>query len=705
MLVRRGWLVTLGVVGTGSLLYVFVVRGFVAPGPLPGAGLGWALVGVMPLYAFGLWLLTATSSRVAVYVALGATGMALGAGFETFVEQNPEVLTWSGYPLLNTVGLTADSVSAIGFLLMIATFPDGVLEHTWQRVACRLMWVGALAGPLTLLTTPVVVLPQYLGVQASVPNPYAVPAFEWAAPLVRHIAVQPWPALILGISVFYSRALWGPAETRTRLRLLAWATTFAMIGFALWTVTPSLGVENGPLGWIIQAWVFVGLFMLPAACIHGILRYGAFDIALADRGQAVVHSSTLLITFLYGIAVATPVVLISDHLASVSAALLCAVLAVVLLPVRSWLERAIHHAVFGNRDHHLTLLSDLGARLEQAVELDDVLTRLAQSLRDGLDASWVRIRLVGADGHWAEAPTGLASEGLVTGRGLGDPVAEHDLPQGDARLGRIEVGPGRRGDYSLAELNLLATVARQATTAVANVHLTTQLAEQLDELTASRVRLITAQDAERRRIERDLHDGIQQNVVALIASLRLARNRLDRGTLRSEELSELQDQARETLADLRELAHGIHPQVLSDSGLVAAIESRTTRFPVPLTIEADDELRSRRFDPDVETVAFYTIREALSNVAKHANASRVRVALSRNETRLRVMVSDNGTGFDPGAGVDAHAGLANIRDRVAAVRGHLHVSSAPGRGTQIVVELPIEPTTVTESPAPEPANA
>jgi signal transduction histidine kinase len=700
-------LVTLGVVGTASLLYVFVVRGFVSPGPLPGAGLGWALVGVMPLYAFGLWLLTATSSRVAVYVALGATGMALGAGFETFVEQNPEVLAWSGYPLFNTVGLTADAVASIGFLLMLATFPDGVLEHQWQRVACRLMWVGAFAGPLTLLTNPVVVLPQYVGVQASVPNPYAVPALGWAAPLVQHVAVQPWPALVLGISVFYSRAFRGSAETRTRLRLLAWATTFALIGFGLWTVMPSLGLDDGPLGWISQAWVFVGLFMLPAACIHGILRYGAFDIALADRDQAVVRSSTLLITFLYGIAVATPVVLISDHLTAVSAALLCAVLAVTLLPLRSWLERAIHHAVFGDRDHHLALLSDLGARLEQAVELDDVLMRLAQSLRDGLDASWVRIRLVGADGRWAEAPMGVAGAGLagVDARMPGEPVAVHDLTQGDARLGRIEVGPGRHGEYSIAELTLLATVARQATTAVANVHLTTQLAEQLDELTASRVRLITAQDAERRRIERDLHDGIQQNVVALIASLRLARNRLDRGTLRSEELSELQDQARETLADLRELAHGIHPQVLSDSGLVAAIESRTTRFPVPLTIEADDELRSRRFDPDVETVAFYTIREALSNVAKHANASRARVALSRNDTRLRVMVSDDGTGFDPGAGIDAHAGLANIRDRVAAVHGHLHVSSAPGRGTQIVVDLPIEPDTGTESPTPEPANA
>ena len=699
MRVRRIWLVTLGVVGTVALLYVFVVHGFVDAGPLPGAGLGWPLIGVLPLYAFGLWLLTATSSRVAVYVALGATSMAVSAAYETVVERNPDVLTWSGFPLLNAIGLTSDSLATIGFLLMIATFPNGVLEQAWQRIACRLLWLLALVAPLTLLTTPYVVMTQYIGVQATIPNPYAVPALEWAAPVVDVLLVQSVPALVLGIGVLYSRTFFGPRETRARLRLLAWAATFALVAFGMWSVVPTLGLDDGPLGWVSQVAVFVGLFMLPAACIHGILRYGAFDIALADRGRAVVRSSTVLITVLYGIAVAAPVVLISDKLTAVGAALLCAVLAVALLPVRGWLERVIHRAVFGDREHHLALLSDLGARLEQAVELDEVLTRLAQSLRDGLDATWVRIRLVGSDGEVTDSPVG------VSGEAQGAAVVAHDLTQGDARLGTIEVGPGRHGDYSLAELTLLETVARQATTTVANVHLTAQLAEQLDELTASRARLITAQDAERRRIERDLHDGIQQNVVALIASLRLARNRLDRGALKSEDLTELQDQARETLADLRELAHGIHPQVLSDSGLVSAIESRTARFPVPLTIEADDEVRGTRFDPDVETVAFYTIREALANVAKHAHASRARVSLHRNATDLRIEVTDDGVGFDPGSAEAAQAGLANIRDRVAAVHGRLQVESRDGHGTRLAVDLPLTPARLPEPSRPEPARA
>ena len=202
------------------------------------------------------------------------------------------------------------------------------------------------------------------------------------------------------------------------------------------------------------------------------------------------------------------------------------------------------------------------------------------------------------------------------------------------------------------------------------------------------MRLITAQDEERRRIERNLHDGIQQSVVALIANLGRARQRLQRDELRPLELVELQDQAREMLTDLRELARGIHPQVLSDRGLVAAVESRSSRFPVPLAVIADERARAARFAPDIEAVAFYTVREALANVAKHSGASCARVSLSVDGDRLQVEVVDDGSGFSSGGGGSA-GGLTNIRDRVAAVSGELVVDAAPGGGTRIVVDLPL----------------
>jgi len=244
---------------------------------------------------------------------------------------------------------------------------------------------------------------------------------------------------------------------------------------------------------------------------------------------------------------------------------------------------------------------------------------------------------------------------------------------------------------------LLRTVAGQAAASVANVRLTAQLAEQLIELTASRERLVAAQDDERRRLERDLHDGIQQNVVAQIAGLRLARNRLQRGELTPAELTELQDQARETLTDLRELAQGIHPPVLSDNGLVAAVESGVARYPIPLSVEADAAVRAERYPDDVETTAYYVVREALANTAKHANATRASVALARSNGHLRISITDDGCGIgatatDAGATASAsHGGLANIRDRVAALRGTVRVTPADtsGNGTTVLVDLPV----------------
>jgi signal transduction histidine kinase len=689
-------LVIFGVVGTASFVYVVFVRGILSPGGTAGEGLGWLLFGVLPIYAFGMWLLTATSSRAAMYVALGGTASAVGSAYETYVWTHLDVLGSTTYALLNQIGLTADALASIGFLLMFATFPDGVLEQPWQRVVVRFVWVGALVGPATLLTDPHVALPEYIGLDGqSIANPYAVPALGVLKPVVDAVIRPWWVVPGLAVLVFFSRLFFGPPARREQLRVMGAAVTCTFVVYMLWEGVALTRFAGTPFATLMSVLVAITVVGLPVAGIHGILRYGAYDVALADRGKVVVRSSTTLITILYAWGVAAPGLLLARTLPVGPAVVITTAIAVLLLPVRAWLGQAITRLVFGNRDAHLTLLSELGSRLELAVDADEVLARLAQGVRDGLGAAWVRIRLATPDGRTVDAPRAAAGEVV------GEPTTGLDLVQGGVVIGRIDLGPARRGAYSLAELTLLETVARQATTAVANVRLTAELADQLDELTASRFRLITAQDAERRRIERDLHDGIQQSVVALIAGLRLARNRLGRADLRADELSELQDQAREILADLRELAHGIHPQVLSDNGLVAAVESRTARFPVALTIEADDAVRAQRFAADVETVAFYTIGEALANVAKHAGATSARVALALTPAGLQLDITDDGLGFDPGLATSApaeQAGLANIRDRVAAVGGRFRLDSAPGTGTHLVVELPLD-----EQPEPVPA--
>ncbi|MCU1517677.1 MAG: hypothetical protein JWQ75_2398 [Pseudarthrobacter sp.] len=602
--------------------------------------------------------------------------MAVGSAYETFVQRNTGLTQEPWFPLFNMVGLTADAAATAAFLTMFATYPTGTPERRWQRAAVVLVWIPVLVGPLTVLTTPQVVMQQYIGISGdAIPNPFAVPGLEWAAPAVFYLIYQPWPAVLLGLAVLYSRALFGDADVRARMRVMAWVVTASLASFVVWTV--------GPPAWPTPVAVFASLIAVPLAAVHGIFRYGAFDIAPGDRGRMVARSSNLLITVLYGIGTATPAVLLANNLTPIGAVLLTTVLAICLLPLRGWLRRWIHRAVFGDRDRQLALISQLGTQLAMAGDPNELVTRLAEAVRDGLDAAWVRIRLAGPDGRFAESPMGAA------GDATGEPVEWCPLVQADEVLGRLEIGPRRRGEYSEAERALLRTVAGQAAASVANVRLSAQLAQQLNELRASRERLVAAQDDERRRLERDLHDGIQQNVVAQIAGLRLARNRLQRGELTADELAGLQDQARETLTDLRELAHGIHPPVLSDNGLVAAIESSVARFPIPLTVAADDDVRAERFPEDVETTAYYVVREALANTAKHAGATLASVELVRSNGHLLIAVSDDGCGI--GTLVPAaRGGLANIRDRVAALRGSMDVAAHEPSGTTVRVELPVE---------------
>lgn len=699
-------LAVLGPVGVLSLGYVAVVRGFIEGNA--EHGLGWPLIGILPFFVFGMWLLTVSSSRTAVFIALAATALLAGSAYETFVYRNAEILAEPWFPLFNVLGLTADGLATAAFLVVFATFPDGVPERRWQRAVMPLLWLPALAGVLTLVTSPHVVMSPYIGISGEgIPNPYALPWLEWAAPVVLVVAVQSWLAVGIGVAVLGTRALFGAPEVRARTRVMALTIGVSMVAFVLWTFLPALpGVE---------LLVYASLVALPIAAIHGIFRYGAFEIAPGDRGRLVERSSNLLITVVYAAAVATPAVLLTPPLRAVPAVLLTTAVAIALLPVRSRLQRRLHRALFGDRDRQLAMLAQLGTQLEHAGEPRELLARLAEAVRRGLDATWVRIHVTATDGaagapsegspnatsgeHVGDAADHLAAPGaalpdVVAGRppaGVSEPAETCDLVHGDEVLGRIEVGPRRRGEYSEDERTLLRTVAGQAAASVANVALAAQLAAQLDELTASRERLVAAQDDERRRLERDLHDGIQQDVVAQIAALRLARNRLERGELTAAELSELQDQARATLTDLRELARGIHPTVLSDNGLVAAVESGVARFPIPLEIDADAALRTERFADDVETTAYYVVREALANTAKHAHAAHASVGLSRRNGTLRIAISDDGCGIDEAeaAPTSSHGGLANIRDRVAALRGTMRIAPNAPSGTTVLVELPV----------------
>ena len=212
-------------------------------------------------------------------------------------------------------------------------------------------------------------------------------------------------------------------------------------------------------------------------------------------------------------------------------------------------------------------------------------------------------------------------------------------------------------------------------------HLDHELAETAEELRASRARLVEAGDAARRRLERDLHDGAQSRLVALALLLRTARRRVTD----DEQLASLLDQAQEelgtSLAELRELARGIHPAVLTERGLEPALQSLVARAPVPVDVEAHNE----RLPAPVESAAYFVVSEALANVAKYARATHASVTVERRNGELTVEVADDGVG---GADLGRGSGLRGLEDRLAALDGSLSLDSPAGRGTRLRARIP-----------------
>jgi len=240
-------------------------------------------------------------------------------------------------------------------------------------------------------------------------------------------------------------------------------------------------------------------------------------------------------------------------------------------------------------------------------------------------------------------------------------------------------------DASLAEeRELLDAVAGAAALALENERLAAELRASVKELRASRARIVKTADAARRAIERDLHDGAQQQLVALALSLRLARTRVERDPVEAGVL--LDAAARDlqaALQSLRELARGIHPAVLSDHGLGAALEALAQRFPFPVEIAAVPE---ERLPEPVEATAYFVVAEAITNVARYANATHAVVTLELDEDGLVVCVSDDGVGgADPGSG----SGLRGLSDRVAVLEGRLEVESPAGAGTTVRAFIPV----------------
>ena len=240
-------------------------------------------------------------------------------------------------------------------------------------------------------------------------------------------------------------------------------------------------------------------------------------------------------------------------------------------------------------------------------------------------------------------------------------------------LGALTVTMPASEPFDVSKSALVSDLAAQAGLLLRNVRL-------LEDLRASRQRLVKAQDEERRRLERNIHDGVQQQLVALNVQLGLLARTAERDpAAAARSATELQAQATSTLEDLRDLARGIYPPLLADQGLAAALEAQARKAVVATTVDADG---LGRYPQEVEAAVYFSVLEAMNNVAKYAGASRTRIELAQRNGALEFAVRDDGRGFDA-ASTARGTGLHGIADRLAAIGGEVAIESAPGNGTTI----------------------
>lgn len=581
-------------------------------------------------------------------------------------------------------------------VFVIWLYPDGRLpSRLWRWL------VSGITAYVAVNLTAFALAPGPLAHFSMVDNPFGVPGR--AGDLLRgyvesRVGAWVWPAaLLLGaicLAARYRRSGW-----RERQQIKWFLVGAVVVALAVAMVVVTLGQApqepKAPAVLPLAAGlVLLASVALPAAIGYALLRHQLLDIKLAVSRSLLYGVLAFAIAAAYfGGAAALGITAGGSQGATMS--VLITVLAIVVFqPLRRRLDRAAAHLVYGRRLSGYDLLTQLGAALEHAFDPTELASKVSATVRDGLRLHWARVVLEVHPGDAVFSET-LGAVGIAPDDET-PPQRVAPLRHADQTLGAIECGPKTDGRFSGVDERLLDSLARQAAVAFHNSRLATELAARLDELRRqaaelerSRRRIVQAQVTERRRLERDVHDGVQQEIVALMAKATLARKQLRRAPeLADATLAELQDDVQRALDSIRELARGIHPAVLTDQGLAAAVESLLGRVPADVSVELDaGGLGGTRLDDPVEAAAYFVVAEAVTNALKHAEPQRVRVALGLSGGLLRLDVEDDGRGFVPAEA--AGTGVDGMRDRVEAVRGRLTVRSEPEVGTRVAVEMPV----------------
>jgi signal transduction histidine kinase len=573
-------------------------------------------------------------------------------------------------------------IGTSGYLLLL--FPDGHLPSPRWRWFSWMCGVGLILLSLTIVFSPG---PFEATPYADVVNPLGLPILGSLGEGVFVLVVFA-PLLVAGGAIAVIRRLRRATDhvERQQLRWLAWAAGWIASLYVL-AFIPQL-VFGGAETWenLLGSIAAISFTLIPITIGVAILKYRLYEIDAVIRRTVVVVvlSASFVLAYAGAVALIGAIVggrldeVVSPSTASAMAAAAVAV-AIAFRPVLRYARRLADRVVYGKRANPYEVLSAFGGQLASTYAADDVLLRMARVLGEGIGAERARVWLqVGDDlrpvASWPDGAADGADDRSV------------DVRHQDETLGALSVRMPPDEPLDPAKDKLIDDLAAQAGLVLRNVRLTEELKARLADLQAAQKRLVTAQDEERRKLERNIHDGAQQQLVALQVRQRLAEQLVERDPAKVKEmLAQLQIDTGAALDDLRDLARGIYPPLLADRGLAPALEAQARKSPVPVRVEADG---IERLPQEIEAAVYFSVLEALQNTAKYAEASSARVVLAREPDALRFEVSDDGRGFD--ADVNGHgSGLQGIADRLGALEGAVEVESAVGAGTTIRGRIPM----------------
>jgi signal transduction histidine kinase len=657
------WLVSVALAAAGT--YLILTTPASVPAAQRGQGSDFTLLILLLEFAtLGAFLASRRESNRVGWMAC-AIGLGISlAGFGKFYSLQAQY----GHFPAPAIGVLASNIGwdlGIGVLatFFLLLYPDGrLLSRRWRLVA----WAAGIAIGLLLVGDTIPTVSSRLAGRAGV-----VPAIAGVALVAITILA------VVSLVLRYRRG-----DTVQRLQLKWFVAAAAAIAIAI-AVQVGLGAAHIDLP-PVNLLVMVALLALPASVAIAVLKYRLYEIDVVINRALVYGALAAFITTVYvAIVVGVGALINSRGRPSLLLSILAtAIVAVAFQPVRTRVQTLANRLVYGYRATPYEALAQFSHRVAGAYANEDVLPRLARVLAEGTGA---RATTVWIQHGKEEVPAATWPEG--------EPPVEVETAdrvaqvrhQGEA-LGALTVKKRPAEPFTPVEVKLVDDLAAQAGQLLRNVRLTSELQARLHEiqsqaleLRASRQRIVAVQDAERRRLERNIHDGAQQHLVALAVKLRLAATLARRDPVKARRsLNELETQTADALQTLRDLAQGIYPPALRERGLVDALRPHAH-----VTAEGVG-----RYDPEVEAGVYFCCLEALQNATKHAVASRISISLRQDDGNLRFDVVDDGKGFDP-ASTPAGLGLQNMRDRIAAAGGVLTVDSRPGRGTVVAGSLPV----------------